>query len=375
MRRLDWPRWLETTILLNDPLLHWLFAAGIALAVFLGLLAVKAVVIRRIGRLAERTETDLDDFLVDLVRRTRALVVGLVAIELGSLYLRLPGRLGVALKGLTILAILVQVGIWLSVAIDWWVARTRRQRLEKDAASATLIGALRFVAKLILWSLLLLVALDNFGVDVTALVAGLGVGGIAIALAVQNVLGDLLGSLSIVLDKPFVVGDAISVGEFSGKVEGIGLKTTRVRSVSGEQVIFPNGDLLQSRIRNWARLAERRVALTFGVVYQTPPEVVAAIPGIVRGIVSGQSEVRFERSHFRGLGTSSLDFETIYWITSPDYNLFMDRQQAINLELLRAFEREGIAFADSTRTVLLPPDPPPEKEEKEEEDGRALLQP
>jgi len=198
-----------------------------------------------------------------------------------------------------------------------------------------------------------LMALDNVGVNVTALITGLGVGGIAVALALQNVLGDLLASLSIVLDKPFVIGDAITVDTLTGTVESIGLKTTRLRSVSGEQLVISNGDLLKSRIHNWKRMAERRVVLAFGVSCGTPPGTVERIPGLVRALVEGQDLTRFDRAHFKGFGASSLDFEAVYWILSADYGLFMDRQQAIGLGLLRAFEREGIELASAAPTVVV----------------------
>ena len=173
----------------------------------------------------------------------------------------------------------------------------------------------------------------------------------AVALALQNVLSDLLASLSIVLDKPFVIGDAITVDDLTGTVESIGLKTTRLRSASGEQLVFANGDLLKSRIHNWKRMAERRVVLAFGVPHETPAGRRRAHPrdGAPRSS-RRRTSTRFDRAHFKGFGASSLDFEAVYWILTPDYNAFMDRQQAINLGLLRAFEREGIALASATQT-------------------------
>lgn len=329
-----------------------LIALGIAAAVLVVLLALRELVVRWLGKRAERTATGLDDLVVNLGRRTQILVVVIVALYAGSLYLSLPFRQERALRGLAAVAVFLQIALWSSVAIDFWIARQRR-KMDHDATSVALAGLLRFVAKLILWALLLLMALDNLGVNVTALVTGLGVGGVAVALALQNVLGDLLASLSIVLDKPFVIGDAITVDTLAGTVESIGLKTTRLRAVSGEQLIFANSDLLKSRVHNWKRMAERRVVLAFGVPYETPPDTVARIPALVRALVEAQDLTRFDRAHFKGLGASSLDFEIVYWILTPDYGAYMDRQQAINLGLLRAFEREGIAFASGSQTVVL----------------------
>jgi small-conductance mechanosensitive channel len=329
-----------------------LIALGIAGAVFLVLLALRELVVRWLGKRAERNASGLDDLVVNLGRRTQILVIVVVALFAGSLYISLPVRQERVLHGLAEVAVFLQIALWASVAIDFWLARQRR-KMDHDVTSVALAGVLRFVAKATLWALLLLMALDNLGVNVTALITGLGVGGVAVALALQNVLGDLLASLSIVLDKPFVIGDAITVDTLTGTVESIGLKTTRLRAVSGEQLIFANSDLLKSRIHNWKRMAERRVVLAFGVPYETPPDAVERIPAIARGLVEAQDLTRFDRAHFKGLGGSALDFEVVYWILTPDYTAFMDRQQAIHLGLLRAFEREGIAFSSGAQTVVL----------------------
>lgn len=336
-----------------------LTALGIAAALFLALLSLREVIVRRLAKRAERTPTGLDDLLVSLGRRTQLLVIAVVALYAGSLYLTLtPGQERI-LNGVAEVAIFLQIALWASVAIDLWVARQRR-RMDHDATSVALAEVLRFIGKLALWALLLLMALDNLGVNVNTLITGLGIGGVAMALALQNVLGDLLASLSIGLDKPFTIGDAITVDTLSGTVESIGLKTTRLRGVSGEQLIFSNGDLLKSRIHNWRRMAERRVVLAFGVPYDTPADAVERIPGMVRSLIEAQDLVRFDRAHFKGFGASSLDFEAVYWILTPDYGAFMDRQQAVGLGLLRAFAQEGIAFASAAPVVQVAvPNVPP----------------
>jgi small-conductance mechanosensitive channel len=195
--------------------------------------------------------------------------------------------------------------------------------------------------------------LDNLGVNITGLVAGLGIGGIAVALALQNILGDLFASLSIVLDKPFVIGDFVVVDSLSGTIEHIGLKTTRIRSLRGEQLIFSNNDLLKSRIRNYKRMSERRIDFSFGVVYQTPLEKLKAIKKIVSDIIEKGEKTRFDRVHFKEYGDSSLNFEVVYFVTDPDYNIYMDVQEAINLEIFRCFAEEGIEFAYPTRTIFI----------------------
>lgn len=346
-------RRLATTSFLGSPLTQWAIALGIATAVFLTLLLLRRLIVGRLGRRAESTAGGVDDIAVDLARRTRALLILIPAIWLGSLELQVTPAVNRVLKGAAEVAVFLQLALWASLAIDLWVARAQRRRLAGDPSSLALVGVLRFVAKLALWVILLLAALDNLGVNVTSLVTGLGIGGLAVALALQNVLSDLLASLAIVFDKPFVIGDSISVNELSGSVESIGLKTTRLRGTGGEQIILANGELLKSRIHNWKRMNERRVALTFGVPQATGADAVAALPERLRSIVEGQDQVRFERAHFKGFGESSLDFEAIYWIATPDYKVFMDRQQAVNLALLKTLQDEGIGLASGS-PVLLP---------------------
>jgi small-conductance mechanosensitive channel len=338
---------------LGNPVHDWLLAASFAAGAFLILLLIQRLVVRRLGAVVEKTETPVDDFLIEIVRRTRWLLVLVIVVWVGSLSLSETGRIEGILRTAAVLAFLLQLTLWLLVAINFWVEHTRRKRLASDAASVTLIGAVGFFGKVVVWSFLLLVALDNVGVDVTTLVAGLGVGGIAIGLALQKILGDLFASVSIVLDKPFVLGETIQVGDMVGKVESIGLRTTHVRSVSGEQLVFPNGDLLQSRIRNHARMGDRRVVLSFGVPYETPVEKVEAIPGMIRGLIEPLEQIRFDRAHFTRLGASALEFEAVWFVLSTDYALHLDRQQQILLMLMRRLEEEGIELATPPRPVVL----------------------
>lgn len=217
-----------------------------------------------------------------------------------------------------------------------------------------------FMAKLALWALILLLLLDNFGLHVTALITTLGVGGIAVALAAQSVLGDLLAAISIFLDKPFVAGDFIIFDDFLGSIRSVGLRSTRLDSLSGEQIVISNSDLLKARIRNYKQMRERRVVFRLGVRYGTPADAIARIPQTIRAAIEAQPTTRFDRAHFQGFGESSLDFETVYYVLSPDYNVYMDLQQAINLAILRSFEAEKIAFAHPIRmTTITPPEAVP----------------
>jgi small-conductance mechanosensitive channel len=342
--------WLDEQ-LLGEPARDWIMALAIAVAVLLVLALIKRIVVSRVSRLASRTETQVDDFFVEMVRRTRWLLVLFPVLSLAAVSLDVP-RLREHLKTAAILAFLLQLALWALVAINFWLETHRKRRTEADAASITMIRAFGFMGKVVLWSVILLLALENLGVDVTALIAGLGVGGVAVALALQNILGDLLASLSIVLDKPFVIGDKIQVDNFTGTVESIGIKTTHLRSATGEQLVFSNGDLVRSRIRNHKRMGERRVSHTFDVVYQTPAEKVARIPEIVRRLVDAREQLRFDHSHLVGLGESGLRFEAVWFVLSPDDNLHLDLQQSVLLDLLRRFEAEGIELAYPTRTLI-----------------------
>ncbi len=294
----------------------------------------------------------VNDLLAHLLARTKPLFLLVVAVYAASLFLVLPERTHAVLTHAAVIALLLQGGIWASATITFSMRRYRQRALDDDAASVTTMSALSFVGRLLLWTIILLLVLDNIGVQVTALLAGLGIGGLAVALAVQNILGDLFASLSIVLDKPFVIGDFLNVDGFLGSVEHIGLKTTRLRSLSGEQLVFSNSDLLNSRVRNFGRMFERRVVFEIGVTYQTPREKLARIPRMIQEIVESQDVTRFDRSHFKEYGDFSLKIETVYFVLKPDYNTYMDVQQAINLEIHRRFEEEGIEFAYPTQTVF-----------------------
>lgn len=338
---------------LGSPVQSWLIALVIAVVVLLGLRAFRTVVARRLATLAKKTRTDVDDLVVELIKGTRFFFLLTVALYAGSFALTLPDATARLIRSAAVIALLAQAAMWGNDIITFWISRYMKRRMAEDPVSATTITALGFISRLLLWSVVLLLALDNIGIDITALVAGLGVGGIAVALAVQSILGDLFASLSIVLDKPFVIGDFIIIGDYLGTIEHIGLKTTRIRSLSGEQLVFSNTDLLQSRIRNYKRMFERRVVFSIGVVYQTPYEKLVAIPKMIREIVEAQEQTRFDRAHFKEYGDFSLNFETVYWVKNPDYNIYMDIHQQINLELFRRFQQEGIEFAYPTQTVFV----------------------
>ena len=331
----------------------WLVAGIVFLVIGATLLIARTLLARRLAAVAARTSSAADDAIVDLLRRTRYFFILTAAVAGATVFLELPSRALAIGRVLGTIALILQIAIWGNGFINFWFRNYAERKADSDVASRTTIAAFSFVARAIMWTMLLLVTLNRLGIDVTALITGLGVGGIAIALAVQNVLGDVFAALAIVIDKPFVVGDAISVDTLSGTVENVGLKTTRIRSVNGEQLIFSNTDLLKSRIRNFKRMQERRVVLTIGVSYDTPPDTVARIPDMLREAVEAQEQVRFDRSHFMSYGESSLVFETVYFVLTADYLVFANTNQAVNLAVLRRFSAEVIDFAFPTRTIVV----------------------
>jgi small-conductance mechanosensitive channel len=338
-------------IVLGNPLRVWIVAAAIGVGVALALRLLVHVVVRRLAAFADRTANSWDDVIAAMLRSTRVWFLATIAALITGIVVSLPSDWEVTIRRIAAVALVVQGGVWVAAGLTAWLTRYRAARMKDDPAAATAVSAVGFIGKLILWSLVLLLALQNLGINVTALVAGLGVGGIAVALAAQSILGDLFASISIVLDKPFVLGEFITLDSFSGTVEHVGLKTTRLRSITGEQVIFANSDLLNSRLRNFGRLRERRILFSIGITYQTPPEKVERVPTLIREAVEVTGHTRFDRAHFKGFGASSLDFEVVYFVDVPDYAAYMDAQQAINLRILRRFQDEGIEFAYPTQML------------------------
>lgn len=345
--------WISNTRLAAVPLLDLGFAlAAAALSYSLMLLGLRLVT-GRLRRAAARTRTNMDDVVVDVLAGTSrwlllvaALLVGVGLLDLGPAW---NNRIGQA----WFVALALQLALWATRAITTGV-RNYELRHRGDGAQVSASGTLlSWLLRTLLWAVVLLAVLSNIGVNITAFVASLGVGGIAVALAVQNILADLFASMAIAVDKPFEVGDFISSDAGAGTVEYVGLKTTRIRALGGEQIIVANTDLLKQPVKNFRRMQERRIAFHFGVTYGTPADLAEAIPGIVERLVRADGKLRFDRAHFFNFGESSLDYEVVYYVLSADYGVYMDAQQRLNLGLLREFGVRGIEFAFPTRTLYL----------------------
>jgi small-conductance mechanosensitive channel len=326
-------------------------ALGVAAAMLVVLWLARGAVRRRHAQLARTEATELLEIPLEVASRTTLPFLLVVAALAGFAVFGVQGRAASLLRTIATVALFWQAGLWASTAAAAWLDHRRALTLLEDKAVAGSAGVIRFVLRVAIWAVVLLLTLDNLGIDVTALIAGLGIGGIAVALALQNVLGDLLASLSITFDRPFVLGDFLIVGEHMGSVEYIGIKSTRLRSLTGEQIVMSNADLLASRLRNYGRMHERRVVFRLGVTYETTRDRLTAIAPRLREIVESQDGVRFERAHFASYGPYSLDFEVVYHVLSPDYGRYMDAQQAINFRIHEAFEALGVRFAYPTQTL------------------------
>lgn len=331
----------------------WVLAFGVAILITGLVKGALKTTLDRLQKLAEKTSSKWDDIFIDCLSKTKGTLIFVwIYFLLIRLFETREGILKLS-RNVVIAATLLQLWFWGYHLIKHWKSEFLEKKMSADASSAAALGLLYSTIQAAFFITVLLIGLSNLGIDIGALLAGLGVGGIAVALAAQNVLADLLASLSIVLDKPFVVGDFVVVGNEKGTIEYIGLKTTRVRSLSGEELIFSNKDLLESRIQNFKRMQRRRVVNNFGVIYETPIEKVESIPVWIKEITAKYSEITLDRCHFAEFGSSSLDFEYVYWMNSPDYNPYMDIQEKINLDIMKKFQEQNVEFAYHTQTVFV----------------------
>jgi small-conductance mechanosensitive channel len=349
--------WLHHTLGLSElffgnSIAYWAVAGLVAASTWLGLSIVRRLIVERAKRSAVSARPTPVRVIFHLLAHTKQLFLVALAVYAGQENLVFTPKLQHIVDTAVVMAILLQMGLWAVRALKFYLQIKELER-GPDRGFTGSLDIINFVAQMLIWSLLTLVALENLGINITALLAGLGVGGVAVALALQNVLGDLFASLSIALDKPFVVGDRLTIDSFSGVVERIGIKTTRMRSEAGEQIILSNADLLKSRVRNFGRAPEQRALATIRVPYGTARETLHAIPKLMEGIVREQPNARFERCHLRGLESAWLEFELSFFVQQPRINSLLDLQQAVNFRIIDEFRRLGVAFAYPTQRVVV----------------------
>ena len=334
-------------------------AYSIAFVVFVSLILVFRFIqwgiLKRLENLAQKTKTDIDDTFVGVVKSLKPAFYYILALYFGLQYLSLSSIVDSVIDGAVFIAIAYQVVTALHILIDYTIEKWA-QREGKDEENVQ--KAYRFLSNFIkwgLWVIAILAVISNFGINITSLIAGLGIGGIAVALALQNILSDLFSSFAIYFDKPFEVGDFIIVGKHSGTVEKIGIKTTRLRALQGEEIVISNQELTSARVQNLKKMEERRATLSFGILYETPIEKVKEVPNMVKEIFGGLEEgkVRLDRVYFTKLADSALTFEVVFYIPTREYTDYLDIQQELNLKLLEKFKKENIEFAYPTQTVYV----------------------
>ena len=346
---------LETiteNMLWGNRVLDYLICIGLLLGGFIIIKIFRFIVIKNLKKLTEKTTTTLDDFIVGVIQRIAVPLAyfGILYLSINTLILDplLKKIIDIVLMAVITIFTARLVLILTEHGFDvYWKKRGKEISLERS-----LSGILR-VIKLVVWGLAITFFLDNLGFKISAVIAGLGIGGVAVALAAQAVLGDLFSYFAIIFDRPFEVGDFIIIGEFLGSIEHIGIKTTRIRSLGGEQLIFSNTDLTNSRVRNYKRMEKRRVVFKLGVTYQTPLEKLQETPGIIENVIKNVKDTIFDRAHFFEYGDFNLVIEVVYYVLSSDYNKYMDTQQEINFAIKKEFEKRKIEFAYPTQTLYL----------------------
>lgn len=330
----------------------YLIAAAIILVGFALIRIFRRRIFVKIREWSAHTTNNLDDFITDAMQRFGIPALYFVVCYIGVSYLQLPAQ-GIRVLQVATTVVLTFLVIRLLSSVMLMLLRGYVRRQDRGDEKVKQLAGLMLIINIVIWIIGLLFLFDNMGYNVTAMVTGLGIGGIAVALAAQNILGDLFNYFVIFMDRPFEVNDFISIDDKAGTVENIGIKTTRVRSLSGEQLIFSNSDLTKSRIHNFKRMETRRIAFKVGVVYDTAPERVRQIPGLLKDVVTMQPSIRFDRAHFSAMGESGLVFEVVYIVETADYNRYMDIQQDINFRIFEQFRELGIELAYPTTALYV----------------------
>lgn len=344
---------LETVVFQNT-LREYLLSLVILMGLVVFLIFAKRVLVNRLGKIAAKTPNDFDDFLVGLLSQVGLPVFVVTSLYVATSVLVLPEATRSFIRYAVVIVITIRAILLLQEVVRYSVGKVYQRRMRPgDPSAEAMAKSISGILRWVIWALGVVFVLDNLGINISALVAGIGIGGIAVAIASQAVLGDAFSAFSIFLDKPFEIGDFIIVDEHLGTVEHIGVKTTRIRSLSGEQLVFSNADLTKSRIKNYKRMETRRIAFKIGVVYQTPLEQVKKIPLLIKDIFSRTEGVRLDRVHFQSFGDFALTYEIVYYVFSADYNIYMDKQQEINFQIMEDFEQSGIGFAYPTQTLYL----------------------
>ena len=358
---------MQNLLMLLEPLKNYSLwgnsAYNYALAglIFIGFIVllkiIKWIIVVKLKRLAEKTENDFDDALLAIFSKVKPPFYFFIALYFGLKVLIIHPTAYRVIGIIILLAVVWEVVQGLSRFVDYFIRKMIEKNDEngdgEEGMSQSMLKAISSIVKAVLWVIAIILILANVGIDVTSLIASLGIGGIAIALALQNILGDMFSSFSLYADKPFKVGDFVTVGKDSGTIEKIGLKSTRMRTLQGEELIVSNKELTTVRVQNFKKLEQRRVVVNLGIIYETRVTTLRSIPKMIQEIVKKTAKAEFDRCHFASYGDFSLNFEIVYFVNSPDYKDYMDVNQKINLAIFSRFNKEGIEFAYPTQQVIV----------------------
>lgn len=346
---------LQSYSYLGNSLWEYILAVGALVLSMIVLAVFQSIVLRKLRKLAGKTKTEIDDVMVGIASSVRPPLYFIISFYIGYRFLHFPDFADKVVTFLFFAILAYEIIFSFGRLVDYLI-ELQAKKLETDEEKEHVRNMMKILKNFVLLGLGLLaiiLILSNYGVNVSSILASLGIGGLAVALAVQNILGDIFSSFSIFVDKPFQIGDFIVIGEDMGTVQKIGLKTTRIKSLQGQELIISNKELTSARVQNLKRMEKRRVAFNLGVVYGTPAAKLEKIPEIARKIIEDKKTAEFSRCHFKSYGDFSLNFEVVYFVTSPEYRDYMDVNQEINLAIYKAFEKEKIAFAYPTQTVYL----------------------
>lgn len=336
----------------NNSLQDWLIAVGTMILIYIGLLILRHILNSKVRKWVDKTKGNVDNFVLDLVSNTKNWFLLLVSIAIGIIFLNMLPEWNQKIRIVLVIGFTLQISSWAVATVSYFI--NSKMKEEKNSSKVTIYNTVGIVARILVWVFAGLIILDSFpNVDISSLVAGLGIGGIAIGFAVQSILEDLFASVSITVDQPFVLGDFIVVGDISGTVEKIGMKTTRIRSLSGEQIVIGNAAITSDKIQNYQKLQERRVTITVGVTYETPIEKLRMIPEIIEGIAKEQKNVRFDRVHLDEMADFSINYLLVYYALTADYNEHMDIKEAINFGILEKFGEQNIEIAYPTQMLYV----------------------
>jgi len=336
----------------GNTILQYLIAAGFFVGGIIIVTIFKTIILKRLKKFAEKTKTSIDDFIIVGIQKSIVPILFYGSFYIALRTLVLSAEVSNILNIASVFVITFFAIRLITSILDYSITSYSSMQDAGDQKTKQL-KSLSALARFLVWGIGLIFLLDNLGFDISAVIAGLGIGGIAVALAAQTILGDLFSYFTIFFDKPFELGDYILVGDKNGTVEHIGIKTTRIRALSGEQLVFSNTDLTSSRLHNYKKLQRRRITFQLGVIYQTPVEKMKIIPELVKQIIVDTPNVTFDRANFKAFGDFSLNFEFVYFVLSSEYRIYMEIQESINMKILEKFEKEGIEFAYPSQTLFM----------------------